>query len=138
MIKIKKGVKMHGLKASMTKPISYLDKFFPMLGVDFVITSAIRPIKGNEKSLHPHGHAIDVRTSDLNHLQKAALLVLLIQYLGNDYDVIEYDNGPKQALSDVEHTVKHFLSLNKTRQAYWSRKQLRAHNAQTGGVLFNY
>ena len=91
MIKIKKGVKMHGLKTSMIKPVSFLDKIFMMVGVDFVITSAIRPLKGNEKSLHPHGHAIDVRTRDLNHLQKSALLVLLIQYLGNDYDVIEYD-----------------------------------------------
>ena len=91
MIKIKRGVKMHGLRASMIKPISFLDKFFLMLGLDFVITDAIRPLEGNEKSLHPHGHAIDVRTRDLTHLQKAALLVLLIQYLGNDYDVIEYD-----------------------------------------------
>lgn len=82
---------MHGLRASMIKPISFLDKFFLMLGLDFVITDAIRPLEGNEKSLHPHGHAIDVRTRDLTHLQKAALLVLLIQYLGNDYDVIEYD-----------------------------------------------
>jgi hypothetical protein len=90
MIKIKRGVKMHGLKTSMIKPISFLDKVFLMLGVDFVITSAIRPLKGNEKSLHPYGHAIDVRTRDLTHLQKAALLVLLIQYLGNDYDIIEY------------------------------------------------
>lgn len=91
MIKIQKGVKMHGLKTSMIKPISFLDKIFMMLGVDFVITSAIRPLKGNEKSLHPHGHAIDFRTRDLKHLQKASLLVLLIQYLRNDYDVIEYD-----------------------------------------------
>ena len=91
MIKIKHGVKMHGLKTSMIKPISFLDKIFLMLGVDFVITSAIRPLKGNEKSLHPHGHAIDFRTRDLKHLQKASLLVLLIQYLRNDYDVIEYD-----------------------------------------------
>jgi hypothetical protein len=82
---------MHGLKTSMIKPISFLDKFFLMLGVDFVITSAIRPLKGNEKSLHPHGHAIDVRTRDLTHLQIGALLVLLTKYLGNDYDVLEYE-----------------------------------------------
>lgn len=91
MIKIGKGVKMHGLKTSMMKPISFLDKIFMMLGIDFVVTSAIRPLKGNEKSLHPHGHAIDIRTRDLSFLQKGALLVLLIEYLGNDYDVIEYD-----------------------------------------------
>jgi len=91
MIKIKRDVKMHGLKTSMIKPISFLDKIFLMIGVDFVITDAIRPLKGNEKSLHPHGHAIDVRTRDLSHLQKAALLVLLTKYLGNDYDVLEYE-----------------------------------------------
>ena len=90
MIKIKHGVKMHGLKTSMIKPISFLDKIFMILDVDCVITSAIRPLKGNEKSLHPHGHAIDIRTRDLSFLQKGALLVLLIEYLGNDYDVVEY------------------------------------------------
>lgn len=82
---------MHGLKTSMIKPMDFLYKIFLMLGVDCVISDGMRPLKGNEKSLHPHGHAIDVRTRDLNHLQKAALLVLLIQHLGNDYDVIEYD-----------------------------------------------
>lgn len=40
MIKIKHGVKMHGLKTSMIKPISFLDKIFMMVGVDFVITDA--------------------------------------------------------------------------------------------------
>jgi len=91
MIKIKHGVQMHGLKRSMEKPLDFLDKTFLMLGVDFVVTDAMRPLNGNEKSLHPKGHAIDFRTRDLSHLQKAALLVLLTKYLGNDYDVIEYD-----------------------------------------------
>jgi len=82
---------MHGLKKSMEKPIDFLDKIFLMLGVDFVVTDAMRPLNGNEKSLHPKGHAIDVRTRDLSHLQKASLFVLLNKYLGNDYDVIEYE-----------------------------------------------
>ena len=118
MIKIKRDVKMHGLKTSMIKPISFLDKIFLMLGVDFVITDAIRPLKGNEKSLHPHGHAIDVRTRDLSHFQKAALLVILIQYLGNDYDVIEYDTHIhieyQRHLDDNRPAdfIKHFVQAN--------------------------
>lgn len=87
-MKVKTGVKIQGLKQTMVKPLCFLDTIYKMIGVELVVTDAIRKGDG---SLHNSGHAVDVRTRDLTHIQKACVLSLLIMHLGNDYDVIAYD-----------------------------------------------
>jgi len=89
MIKIKKGVKMHGLKQPMMKPLRLLDCIFQIIGIDLVITDAIAKREG--RSLHPDGFAFDFRTRHLTPSQASVIFVILTQQLGNDYDVIKYD-----------------------------------------------
>jgi hypothetical protein len=86
MIKKKRGVVVKGLKQTMNKPIELAKNLYLLAGVDFVITDGVanRP----NKSLHPLGHAIDLRIRDLTHTQKGVIFTILTQELGRDYDVL--------------------------------------------------
>lgn len=91
MIKKKRGVKVKGLKAPMIWALKVAHKLMAMAHQDIVITSAVRPAVKGQKSLHPDGLAVDIRTRDLSDIQRAALFSALTEILGNDYDVIQYD-----------------------------------------------
>lgn len=89
---LKKGVKIDGLKQPMDRVIRLWLTICDIYGVKPVITDGVRPITGNERSLHPHGLAVDLRTRDMlekgKDIRPAA--DLLKYNLGKDYDVLTY------------------------------------------------
>ena len=105
MIKKKRGVKMKGLKAPMIKPLSLANDLYVLCGLDLVVTDAVA--KRENKSLHPVGLAVDIRTRDLTHHQKSIVFSILLKQLNNDFDVIMYDTHIhieyQRALDDAKH-----------------------------------
>lgn len=89
MLYKKKGVKTDGLKVPMVKVLQLYNDLCALSGKDGVITDAVA--KRENKSLHPVGLAVDLRTSHLSYYQKSIMFSLLVRLLGNDYDCINYD-----------------------------------------------
>jgi hypothetical protein len=89
MIKKKRGVVVKGLKVPMIKPMQLAHDLYQLAGVNLVLSVGIA--KRKNKSLHPLGYAIDIRTRDLTNSQKSIIFAILVRQLGNDYDVIMYD-----------------------------------------------
>lgn len=89
MLKKKRGVKTQGLKQPMVKVLQLYNDLCALAGHDGVITDAVA--SRSNKSLHPVGLAVDLRTSHLGYQQKSIMFSLLVRLLGNDYDCINYD-----------------------------------------------
>ena len=93
-IYLKKGVTIDGLKQPMDKVIRLWATICDIVQVKPVVTDGVRPYKDKERSLHPHGLALDLRTRDMIGKGKDIYPILdLLKYnLGREYDVILYDS----------------------------------------------
>jgi len=87
-LSIKSGVHLLGLSPQILFAITVIDGCYRRLGVDCVVTSATDSKHGHQ-SLHYVGHAIDIRTRDLDESQKTVMLNLVTAALGSgEFDVI--------------------------------------------------
>jgi len=88
MLKIKEGVKLHGLAPVMQTAITIADQVYEELGLECVITSALDS-KHGEHSLHYKGFAIDIRTRDIQYEKTKVAIVDKIQSrLGSEFQVV--------------------------------------------------
>ncbi len=104
---IKPGVRLSGLKPEMAPVIQSVASSAASLGLrPPTITSALDGVHGKGgtvRTLHPSGHAVDIRTRDMTSGQAAALARRIDASLPSSYDVVlksdhihtEYDPEPK-------------------------------------------
>lgn len=92
-IYLKKGISIDELKQPMDKVVRLWITICDIVQVKPVITDGVRPLKNNERSLHPHGLALDLRIRDIlkNGKNLHSILDLLKYNLGREYDVVLYD-----------------------------------------------
>lgn len=109
-IRPKKGVIVKGLKYSMLRPLRIYDLLCQASGVVPVITDGVANRKG--KSLHPDGHAVDLRFSEFKTPSKAAELFKFV--VGGGYDVIWY---PGTGHVHVEYQRE--LDMNRTLEGFY-------------------
>jgi hypothetical protein len=85
MIRLKDGVRLHGLTTQALLGIVILRDVFENDEEPFTITS-VSDGKHGRKSLHQHGRAFDIRIHDLEDPQDTAILCAFA--LGDEWDVI--------------------------------------------------
>lgn len=93
-MRIKAGVRIHGLRPEMTVATQIIDGIYRSHDSELVITSALDG-KHSAGSLHYTGAAIDARTRNLSHLddtRRQGLVVAVRDALGDDFDVIDEGN----------------------------------------------
>ena len=86
-MRLKKGVRIAGLRPEMVLGLMMADKVFHTYGYEMVITSAVDSKHGNG-SLHFSGAAVDLRTRDLSGTHTGVIINELKYNLGVDYDVV--------------------------------------------------
>ena len=85
MLRFKKGVSIYGLQPEM---LWCLDRCVDAWIGDVTVTSA-RGDRHSRSSLHYAGHAVDLRTRDLNPQEIADIMSELRLILGDPFDVID-------------------------------------------------
>lgn len=89
-MQVKQGAKVYGLRAVMRPAWEMYQKLCWMCGIEPVMTDGIREPKA-KFSLHEMGYAFDARLRELPSTQARWLVVILQNFLGNDFDVIYYE-----------------------------------------------
>jgi len=90
-MKLKKGVKITGIKPELVLAITVVNDEYTKYGKELVITS-IMDGKHSRKSLHYTGCAIDTRTRYFTDLEKLAIADDIRKRLGHHFDVIVETN----------------------------------------------
>ena len=90
ILKFKPGVRLFGLQPEMLWAVDRCVDVWPD-DFDVTVTSA-RGDKHSRQSRHNTGHAVDLRTRDLNDEQIRSLVLRLKQVLGKQFDVIYEGN----------------------------------------------
>ena len=83
-MKLKPGVRLHGLKPEILFALTVLDRLWP---TEMVVTSLIDGAHGRG-SLHYVGQAADIRVRDLEPEEIAAVVREAKAALGADFDVV--------------------------------------------------
>lgn len=86
-MKLKKGVKLNGLKSEVMIAMIVADTIYKGLGVDFVLTSVCDGIHG-KGSRHYSGQAFDCRTRDFGPGGAKKALKALKEALGAEFDIV--------------------------------------------------
>lgn len=84
---LKQGAKFEGLQPEILLAVIVANDVYHMHGQRLVVTEGT----GGDHmigSLHYHGQAVDLRTSNLNESDKAMIVAELKANLGAEYDVI--------------------------------------------------
>jgi len=85
---IKKGVKIAGVRPETVLAMNIADAVVrEKTGTEMVVTSITDGVHG-KGSLHYVGQAFDIRTRDFSKTTIAALVLLLREHLGENYDVV--------------------------------------------------
>ncbi len=114
-MKIKSGVIIQGLHASMRSALMKADKIMVQHGASLVVTSALDGTH-SPGSLHPYGFAIDIRSKHLEQDNKADVLRQLQEQLP-DFDVILECAGKDNEHFHIENEKAFYRYLNN----FWGR-----------------
>ena len=87
MIKLKRGVKLRGLRPEMLVGIMVAEGVYAKLGYPLIITS-VCDRRHSSGSLHYVGLAVDFRTRHLPSSKKMIVAGNLRQALGTEFDVV--------------------------------------------------
>ena len=88
MLRFKKGVSIYGLQPEM---LWCLDCCVEVWIGDCTVTSARYKDSHKRASLHYVGHAVDLRTRDLNQQQVGEIVAALSLVLGDPFDICQED-----------------------------------------------
>lgn len=89
-MKVKNNSNPFGVKQVMKKAWAFYETLCEACDITPVQTDGIRP-KSAKFSLHEKGFAIDLRLRELPTKQGRAFRAAMEKYLGNDYDVLYYE-----------------------------------------------
>ena len=103
MIALKPGVRVGGIKPELLLAIMVLDDIFASAGQPFIIT-ALTDGQHMPESKHYTGHAVDIRTRDVNN--PAGLAAKAKERLGMDYDVLFEGAGTENQHLHIEFDPK--------------------------------
>jgi hypothetical protein len=109
MLKLKKGVRLRGLRPEMSMGNDIVADVFEKRSYDCIITSANDGRHG-VGSLHFSGQALDYRTKHITGSTRSVTIASLIgearRNLGADFDVIHEDYGGDNEHLHVEYQPK--------------------------------
>ena len=94
MIRLKEGVKLHGLTPQALFGMMVVDQVFRDHNLQQALwITSVAEGRHSSKSLHYHGRAFDVRLPTIEPFERAeAMLADCCQYLGPDFDVVAESN----------------------------------------------
>lgn len=91
MIRLKKGVRINGLKPELLLGIMIVKSVFDKYGFDCVLTSVVDG-KHSRGSFHYSGNGADFRTRHLSLDEQADIHTECVKALGADFDFIRETN----------------------------------------------
>ena len=81
------GTKLSGLKIEMRRALMCCEDAFKSVHPPFIVTYTTNGVH-SAGSLHPYGYAFDIRTRDLMHHERSAVIKYLQEHLPSCYQLI--------------------------------------------------